>query len=942
MVAEGVILDHEDTSSYDLTVTATDAGGLSIDTPLTVNVTDVNEGPTDINWSNDTIAENSAAGTVVANIEITDVDEGDSHTVELSGEGAENFEIVDGQLVVAEGADLDFETATSHDLTLTVTDTGGNVATETVSINVTDVIENQAPIDLVVTGTVQGSETAQGENLLVNGSFEAEDVADGDFDQLSNIEGWEVADTAEIWDSLQGREGTDGEQFLELDSHNDVDSISQDVQTVEGETYTLTFDSSQRDADGSSESQVEVYWNGELVDTIEAGSTEWENFSFEVEGTGGMDTLEFREPASDNDNRGSFLDNISLVSNNTLVEDNEGVQVDENAAAGTHVADLAGIDPDAGDTLTFTLVDGEGNPVEDDNFEIVGDKIVVKDGADIDFEETESLSLNVQVADQHGATHIEEVTIDVNDIVEPEAAPVDAFQESDGLLVIEAENFHNSEAAADGQSFVTSDVYGESAVHFDDGEDGRGAWKDGDQVEAEGAELTYEVNFETPGTYYVHVRGDAEDGNSGNADSVHIGFDGDVITGEGGLTGFGGANGLAWGNHETGTGNVIAIEVTEPGSHTISLYPREDGVTVDKLLFTTDPDFEPSGEGPAESPRVEPVTEEAVAEVEAPSIDLGQFDQADGGRVFDLDNGDNQRNFTRGDDGIEETSLDGTQNPGAEWQGAGDDTIHGNGGDDLLFAGAGNDDVRGGEGNDELHGGTGNDTLEGGFGDDQLVGGDGVDRALFDGNRSDYTVAQNEDGTFSVTDNRDNNNEGTDTTHSVEVFQFDDVALDQSTVVDYDAPSIEPTIADLEIDTDNTIQGDQGGNFLNFNNQGNEHFEGRGGDDTIFGGNGDDVIDGGLGNDTLHGDAGNDLFTFEAGDGNDTVHGGEGGGWTDAIELENVTDSSFGNSWTLTLDQGEITGQDNGALTLSDDSAGSIDFEDGSSIDFYQIEQIQW
>ena len=139
VVAEGVTLDHEDTSSYDLTVTATDAGGLSIDTPLNVNVTDVNEGPTDINWSNDTIAENSAAGTVVANIEITDVDEGDSHTVELSGEGAENFEIVDGQLVVAEGADLDFETATSHDLTLTVTDTGGNVVTETVSINVTDV-----------------------------------------------------------------------------------------------------------------------------------------------------------------------------------------------------------------------------------------------------------------------------------------------------------------------------------------------------------------------------------------------------------------------------------------------------------------------------------------------------------------------------------------------------------------------------------------------------------------------------------------------------------------------------------------------------------------------------------------------------------------------------------------------------------------------------------
>ncbi|MEP3628756.1 MAG: cadherin domain-containing protein, partial [Hyphomicrobiales bacterium] len=963
-------LDGGEIAGQSLTYTVTDAAGESATATLTANVTGDNDAPVDINWSNDTIAENSAAGTVVATINIVDVDAGDSHTIELSGEGADQFEVVDGQLVVAEGANLDFETATSHDLTLTVTDEGGNVITETVSINVSDVVENQAPVDLVVTGTVQESQTGQGENLLVNGSFEADDVRDGGFAQFNDIEGWQASDKAEIWDSLQGREGSEGEQFLELDGRaGEQNSISQDVQTVDGETYTLTFDSASRSTDYSNE--VEVYWNGELVDTIDANSTEWQNFSFEVEGTGGLDTLEFREPADDTDSVGGFLDNISLVSNNTLVESSEGIQVDENAVAGTEVADLAGIDPDAGDTLTFTLVDGEGNPVEDDNFEIVGDKIVVKDGADINFEATESLSLNVQVADQDGATHVEEVTIDVNDITEVATTITLSSNDVD----------ENAEGAVVGQ--LSTDI-GDADVTFQVSDE-RFEVVDG-QLQVKG---DVSFDFETEPTVDVTVSAvesagpstlfteDFSENNSGTQDFSRVGNDRtsefktetiDISNAEGVSISFelSGQGGLDESGRNADNITVYAnvdgerIELVNDNgtidngpSFTFDNIPEGSELTIE---IETDVSF--SGESYSiDNIQVEAADvvqevlsetltidvndiEEAVAAtVEAPSIDLGQFDQDGRGEVFDLDNGSNQRNFSTQNN---QTDLDGDRAPGAERSGNGDDTIHGNGGDDLLFAGNGNDDVRGGEGNDELHGGNGNDTLEGGFGDDQLVGGNGTDRALFDGNREDYTVAENEDGTFSVTDNRDNNNEGTDTTHGVEVFQFDDVALDTETVVDYDAPSIEPTIADLEIQTDNTIQGDQGGNFLNFNNSGNEHFEGRGGDDTIFGGNGDDIIDGGLGNDTLHGDAGNDLFTFEAGDGNDTVHGGEGGGWTDAIELENVPDSSFGNSWTLTLDQGEITGQDAGALTLSDDSAGTINFDDGSSIDFYQIEQIQW
>ena len=94
VVAEGVTLDHEDTASFDLTVTATDAGGLSIDTPLQVTVADVNEGPTDLVVSSDnSVAENTEAGSVVATLAATDAD-GDALTYTLSGEGSENFTVL--------------------------------------------------------------------------------------------------------------------------------------------------------------------------------------------------------------------------------------------------------------------------------------------------------------------------------------------------------------------------------------------------------------------------------------------------------------------------------------------------------------------------------------------------------------------------------------------------------------------------------------------------------------------------------------------------------------------------------------------------------------------------------------------------------------------------------------------------------------------------------
>lgn len=109
----------------------------------------------------------------------------------------------------------------------------------------------------------------------------------------------------------------------------------------------------------------------------------------------------------------------------------------------------------------------------------------------------------------------------------------------------------------------------------------------------------------------------------------------------------------------------------------------------------------------------------------------------------------------------------------------GNDKLYGDADRDFLFGGAGDDLLDGGDGADYLNGGDGNDLLAGGAGNDTLVGDTGIDRALYTGTRSDYTLTRNENG-FTVTDQRVTGGDGVDTLVGVERISFADgyLALD--------------------------------------------------------------------------------------------------------------------------------------------------------------------
>ena len=43
------------------------------------------------------------------------------------------------------------------------------------------------------------------------------------------------------------------------------------------------------------------------------------------------------------------------------------------------------------------------------------------------------------------------------------------------------------------------------------------------------------------------------------------------------------------------------FEVSTAGAHSLHVWMREDGMIVDKVIITSDPNFTPTGEGPAET-----------------------------------------------------------------------------------------------------------------------------------------------------------------------------------------------------------------------------------------------------------------------------------------------------------------------------------------------------
>ena len=209
----------------------------------------------------------------------------------------------------------------------------------------------------------------------------------------------------------------------------------------------------------------------------------------------------------------------------------------------------------------------------------------------------------------------------------PQTTAQDVFLQddgSDGIVSIELEHYHGyAPNSNSGWSIARNRKASGSYVVRTSLE---GAEPADESYALTQARLDYLVLFTQEGTHYVWTRGGIKGRREG---SVFFGINGTGASPDERLTGYG--RKLDWLN-TTVSGPVAKIHVPSAGVYTISLWVRQSNLELDKLVLTSMSGYQPSGNGPSESPQVS--VEVAAGEIPpievAPSSLELSVDQATG------------------------------------------------------------------------------------------------------------------------------------------------------------------------------------------------------------------------------------------------------------------------------------------------------------------------
>jgi hypothetical protein len=437
-------LDFETQNQYHVRVRATDLGGLSVETALVIQVTDVNEAPTDVLLTPSAVADAAPAGTVVGLLTAADPDAGDVHTFELvAGEGdADNeaFEIV-GQELRTVGV-LDFQTQSEYQLRVRATDLGGlSVETALVVLVIGD---NEAPTEVLLTSNVVAEDTPAG---TVVGLLSADDANAGDVHTFELVVGDGDADNDAF--EIVGQQlrtvatfdfETQNEYHIRVRA-TDLGGLSVETSLViqvtdvnESPTdVILTPTTVAEDAPAGTVVGLLTALDPDADDAhtfeLVVGEGDVDNGAFEIVGqelrTVGVLDFEtqnqYHVRVRATDLGGLSVETALVIQVTDVNEAPTDVAltpdtVAEDAPAGTVVGLLTALDPDADDVHTFELVVGEGD-ADNGAFEIVGQELRTV-GA-LDYETQNEYHVRVRATDLGGLSVESELMVFVTNVNEP-------------------------------------------------------------------------------------------------------------------------------------------------------------------------------------------------------------------------------------------------------------------------------------------------------------------------------------------------------------------------------------------------------------------------------------------------------------------------------------------------------------------------------------------
>ncbi|MFO1389176.1 retention module-containing protein, partial [Cellvibrio sp.] len=349
-VANGALLDYESATSHTVTVKAVSSDGSETTGDFTINITNTNDNPVVLSDSNaalNTVAEGAATGSLVGVTALgTDADAGTTVTYSLTDNAGGRFAInaTTGVITVANGSLLDYESATSHTVTVKAVSSDGSETTGDFTINITNTNDN--PVVL--------SDSNAALNTV------AEGAATG---------------------SLVG-----------------VTALGTDADAGTTVTYSLTDNAGGRFAINATTGVITVA-NGSLLDYESATSH----------------TVTVKAVSSDgSETTGDFTINITNTNDNPVVLSDSNAALNtvaEGAANGSLVGVTAlGTDADAGTTVTYSLTDNAGGRFA---INATTGVITVANGALLDYESATSHTVTVKAVSSDGSETTGDFTIAV-------------------------------------------------------------------------------------------------------------------------------------------------------------------------------------------------------------------------------------------------------------------------------------------------------------------------------------------------------------------------------------------------------------------------------------------------------------------------------------------------------------------------------------------------
>lgn len=457
LLLAGQSYDFETKQAYNIQVRATDGGGLTIERNFTITITDLleNSAPSNIFLDNTTLAENQNAGTEVGTVSATDPDAGDSQIFTL----ADSARFPDNATFTLSGnklftnQPLDFESKPTHTINIRATDPGGLTLDRSFTITVSDVPENLAPTNIVLSNNsvneAQPSSTLVGELTGTD-----PDPTDSLFFSLTNpaqtpdnasffINGrelrtsrpldYETQPTYSIIIRATDSRGLFFDKAFTILVNDTPENLAPTNITLDKATIpenqpvgTLVGNLSATDPDGSGTHvyslPVSVSYPDNNVFTINGNQLlSGQSYDFE---TKQAYNLNIRVT----DAQGLQLDKEFTVLITDVPENSaptsitlSNATVEENNPAGTSVGIISATDPDLGDPHTYSLVSPTQYP-DNNTFTINGSALLTSHP--LDFEIKPSHTIRIRATDAGGLFFEKTFTISTLNVTE-NSAPVD-------------------------------------------------------------------------------------------------------------------------------------------------------------------------------------------------------------------------------------------------------------------------------------------------------------------------------------------------------------------------------------------------------------------------------------------------------------------------------------------------------------------------------------